>query len=113
MNSQFLVDLPSEIFERGIACKITRMGKVEPKVHFHRGGPFTEHYDTIGHDQCFVDIMGDEQNGFLYEFMHVDDFFAHLQSGQEVEPSERLVHEKDFRVHDKGASQLCSALHAA
>ncbi len=106
MHSQSGVHLSSQRFQVRFGHEIPGMRKIQSQVKLHLGGAFGEDHDTIGHDQGFINVMGDEDDCLAEEFMHINDFFPQLQTGEKVESCKRLVHEQYFGVDHQCAAPV-------
>ncbi len=75
--------------------------------------PRAEHDDTIGQEDCFSDVMGDEENGLAAFRPDAKQLQDHVLPGERIERAEGLVHEQQPRVEQQRARKRCALRHAA
>ncbi len=61
---------------------------------FHNGHP-------VSHAHGFIKVVGNKENCLLQFFLQADQFVLHFTTDQRVKATERLIHEKDRRIHHK------------
>ncbi len=76
-------------------------------------GAHGEGDDAVGHEDGFVDIVGDEDGGLFLAAPDFQDFVLKDGAVEGIEGGERLVEQEDFRLHGKGAGEGDALAHAA
>ena len=76
-------------------------------------GPRREHHDAVGEKHRFVDLVGDEQRGRPCAREYFQQLHLHEFAGLGVERRERLVEEKELRLHHQGACDVDPLAHPA
>ena len=64
-----------------------------------------EEDDALGEVEGFVEVVGDEQDGFADAGEQVAEHGLHLGAGEGIERAEGLVHEQDGGVGGEGAGE--------
>jgi hypothetical protein len=64
-----------------------------------------EEDDALGEVEGFVEVVGDEQDGFADAGEQVAEHGLHLGAGEGIEGAEGLVHEQDAGIGGEGASE--------
>ncbi|MNO69815.1 hypothetical protein D3C76_606760 [compost metagenome] len=78
------------------------------------------HYPSVLHDgdavayaDGFIEVMGDEQRGFLHHRGKLQELVLELSADQRVQGAERFVHQEDAGVRRHRACQSDTLLHPA
>src|SRR3546814_17489905 len=69
--------------------------------------------DAVGQADRFVEVVGDEDDGFAQHRLQAQELVLHLAADQRVERRERLVEEPDLRPHRQRAGDADEMLLAA
>ena len=86
-------------------------GHVENVAHRRRRA-VGHHDDAVGEQQCFVDVMGDHQDGLLLLSAQTNHLVLQLHAGDQVEQAERLVEQQHLRLQGQGARDADALAHA-
>ena len=77
------------------------------------GGAGAHHDDAVGKLDGFVDIVGDEDDGFALRLPDAQQFTAHDEAGDGIERAEGLVEKEHVGVDGQRARHFEPLLHAA
>ena len=69
--------------------------------------------DLVAQKQCFVEVVRDEDDCLVQNFLQVKKLFLHFPTNQGIESTERLVHQENLGIGRKAARQADALLHAA
>ena len=110
-----LIDVVDEGGEGGVFA-LARLRKRDFEIGADVAGIAAEDDDAVGEEDGFLDVVGDEEDGFGGDGLllpELEELAAQVVGGEDVEGGERLVHEKDFRLDDERAGESDALAHAA
>ena len=96
--------MPSTSPSRGISGAITcemRPGRVDKQ------------HDAVGHVDCLLDRVGDEDEGLLFDLAQPEQVLLELSPGLFVDGAERLVHQQHVGLDGQCTGEADSLAHAA
>ena len=92
---------------------MARVRQVDRNVGLDAAGPRRHHDHARGHEDRFLDVMGDEQHRLLAPLPNAEEQFLHQPARLVVQRAERLVEQKDRGIVAKSARDRRALLHAA
>ena len=66
---------------------------------------FVHQHDAVGEIEGFVEVVGDQEDGFSHAREESLEHVLHFGAGEGIEGSKGLVHEQDLRVGSESAGQ--------
>src|ERR1700732_4582420 len=83
--------------------RVTRPKKWDIEVILEVARARRKQDDPAGQSQRLAEVVGDEQHGLALALPNFQKRLMHLKLGMGVERAERLVHQQDLGLENKGA----------
>src|SRR3989344_118254 len=97
----------------GLDRVMARVRQVHRQLGLDATGPGAEHGHAVGHEDGFVDVVGDEKHRLALGLPDAQQQLLHEHAGLVVERAEGLVHQQDLGVVGQRARNGGALLHAA
>ena len=92
---------------------MARARQVDGVIPFDGAWPRSEDAHPVGQGDGLLEVVGDEDHGSREGGPHLQQFVFHHGACLHVESAERLVHQQDLRLVDKGLGKRYTLAHAA